>query len=84
MMGAIAVGGVCQLPRWIPVKGNVVRIEDAFLTQLQVQTSTIVRSADILVSNDIPRRNENPPERREDHWIHIVKRFVKKKREKYQ
>jgi len=69
MMRAVAVGGVemrCQLPRRVPAEGDVLCKEDASLAQLQVQTSTIVRSANILVSYDISGSCENPPERREE------------------
>jgi len=70
MMGAVVIGDVetrCQLPWRVPVEGDVLRMEDASLAQLQVQTSTIVRPANVLVSYDIAGRCENPPECREDH-----------------
>lgn len=69
-MGTIDGGGVKtrELSRWISDEGDVLRIEDAFLTQLQIQTSAIMRSTNVLVSYDISNRCEDP-EHCEDHWI---------------
>lgn len=71
VMRAVAVAGAVEtrhrLFRRVPDEDDVLRVEDTSLAQLQIQTSAIVRSANILVSDDISGRCENPPERREDH-----------------
>lgn len=71
MMRAVGdAGGVKtrrQLPRRVPHEGDVLRVEDALLAQLQVKTSAIVGSANVLVPDDVPANCEDPPERRDDH-----------------
>lgn len=70
MMGTVGDGGGVktrrQMPR-VPDKGDVLRVEDTLLSQLEIKTPAIVRSANVFVPDNAPASCEDPPKDHEDH-----------------